>query len=313
MSSPASKTPLVLLVGFLGAGKTTLLRRLIGEARTQWLTPHVILNDYANAQVDADALRTELASVIPITGSCVCCSSQYELLAALAQHKHQPRGVFLVETNGTTDAASLLTMLAASVRLEGFSAPVQYSVVDAKRWGRRWGGNHLETHQLRTASHVYLSRTDQVSKSRVQDVKGAVADVNPAAELLLPDAFIRQMVQVGTGAVSAAAFGGEVQTPAAHQAHHFAALSLPIEGPVPKAAFLAFLNALPRQVVRAKGVVEFVEAPGERRMFQKVEDEAELSPNPLKQTSAPAVLVLVGPSLEEAALVAQLRKLTRLA
>ncbi len=311
MSVPVSQTPLVLLVGFLGAGKTTLLRRLIGEARAQWLTPHVILNDYANAQVDADDLRAELASVIPITGSCVCCSSQYELLAALAQHKHQARDVFIVETNGTTDAASLLAMLAASVRLEGFSAPVHFSVVDAKRWGRRWGGNQLETHQLRTASHVYFSRTDQVSKSRLQAVRASVANVNPAAEEVLPDAFLKQMVQVATGALAAAAALGEVPTPAEHHTHHFAALSLPIEGPVPKAAFLAFLNALPRQVVRAKGVIELVEAPGERRMFQKVEDEAELSPNPLKQTGAPAVLVLVGPRLDEGALRAQLRGLTR--
>ncbi len=47
-------TPLVLLVGFLGAGKTTYLRALIPALTAEGLQPHVIINDYQNARVDAE-------------------------------------------------------------------------------------------------------------------------------------------------------------------------------------------------------------------------------------------------------------------
>lgn len=303
-----TKTPLVLLVGFLGAGKTTLLKRLIGEARAQWLTPHVILNDFANARVDAEGLRSELSTVIPITGSCVCCSSQYELLAALAEHRHQPRDVMLIETNGTTDASALLTMLAASVRLGGFTPPVQLSVVDAKRFGRRWHGNHLEAHQVRTASHVFISRTDEARAGRVDDVKRAVVELNPGALFVSPGEFMADLTRMSTAARSTVA--AEAGGAAAHAAHHYAALSLPFAGAVDRQQFLAFMAALPRQVVRAKGIVEFVDTPGERRMFQRVEDETEVSPHAIKKQDVAPVLVLVGPSLDEASLRSELARLT---
>src|SRR5882757_10372319 len=53
-------TPLVLLVGFLGSGKTTYLRALLPALQSNGLDPHVVINDYQNAKVDA-ALLHDLA------------------------------------------------------------------------------------------------------------------------------------------------------------------------------------------------------------------------------------------------------------
>lgn len=51
--------PLILVVGFLGAGKTTFLRELLPLLEARGLEPFVIINDYANAKVDASSLRKE--------------------------------------------------------------------------------------------------------------------------------------------------------------------------------------------------------------------------------------------------------------
>ena len=48
--------PLVLLVGFLGAGKTRFLSDLIPAMHTRGLRPRIILNDFANASIDASRL-----------------------------------------------------------------------------------------------------------------------------------------------------------------------------------------------------------------------------------------------------------------
>ena len=61
--------PLILIVGFLGSGKTTYLRRLLPELRGRGIDPHVIINDYQNARVDAELLRELAVSIVPNTTS----------------------------------------------------------------------------------------------------------------------------------------------------------------------------------------------------------------------------------------------------
>jgi G3E family GTPase len=76
-------TPLVLITGFLGSGKTTRLRELLPHLIEAGVRPHVILNDYANADVDSATLRDLVPDITPITGSCVCCDSRDELFDVL--------------------------------------------------------------------------------------------------------------------------------------------------------------------------------------------------------------------------------------
>lgn len=78
---------LVLIVGFLGAGKTTFLRDLLPLLEARGLQPFVIIDDYANARVDASSLQKEGRSVAPINGNCICCES---LNIAMKEGSHEP-------------------------------------------------------------------------------------------------------------------------------------------------------------------------------------------------------------------------------
>src|SRR4029453_1206619 len=101
-------TPLVLLVAFLGSGKTTFLKALLPLLKEQCVVPRVIINDYQNAEVDAEQLAALVDRVEAISGSCVCCSSRDDLVRALEGFEHgESRGV-IVETKRTTVSENTL-------------------------------------------------------------------------------------------------------------------------------------------------------------------------------------------------------------
>ena len=164
-------TPLVLLVGFLGSGKTTFLKNLLPLLQRQGIEPHVVINDYQNAKVDAEQLRGLAAEISAISGDCVCCGSREELVTTLEEFEHVPGRVVLVETNGTTDSEQLIEILSLEKNLRRFSLPVQLSVIDAQRWQKRFWHNALEREQARTASHLFVSRSDTVKPARITEVE----------------------------------------------------------------------------------------------------------------------------------------------
>ncbi len=168
-------TPLVLLVGFLGAGKTTYLRALIPALTAEGLQPHVIINDYQNARVDAELLRELTDTVVSISGSCVCCGSRDELMTSLTAFEPGPGRVVVVETNGTTDAEALVELLSLEPTLGSLTQPIQVSVIDTKRWQKRFWHNSLELEQTRTAGYVWLSRWEDVDSKRREAVGASLS------------------------------------------------------------------------------------------------------------------------------------------
>ncbi len=77
---------------------------------------------------------------------------------------------------------------------------------------------------------------------------------------------------------------------------------------VGRAAFEAWLKALPGSVLRAKGVVELAEEPGRTHVFQRVESESMLIPLGGGKRLTP-VAVLIGCGTPEDAVRASLAAL----
>ena len=122
---------IIVIVGFLGSGKTTLLKKLVNQFVHSYWNPFVILNDYQNAQVDAQYFLAQLDSryVGAISGSCICCSGVNELRQEINRIPKREKGITFVEANGTTDACTLMGFLGVGIK-EQFLPPIQVSVVD---------------------------------------------------------------------------------------------------------------------------------------------------------------------------------------
>src|SRR5690348_17294309 len=113
-----SPIPVTIVTGFLGAGKSTLIETWLGEL------PHdetaVIVNERGEVGIDGELLAPRAARLREITGGCVCCSSQAELLSALAElGETDPRpGRILVETSGAASPAGVIRALGARATRE---------------------------------------------------------------------------------------------------------------------------------------------------------------------------------------------------
>lgn len=325
-------TPLVLFVGFLGSGKTTFLKNLLPQLRTRGLEPCVIINDYQNAKVDAEQLRDLAAEIGAISGDCVCCGSKDELLSALEKFEHGPNRIVLIETNGTTDSEQLIEMLSLEPELKKFTPPIQLSVVDGQRWQKRFWHNSLEREQARTASHIFISRTDTVPAARVADVEKSLADHHVRGRRVTLEGFAEELVTLQRESIAA----GERSTEHHHECgcghdhdhdhhhhhehehhhhnhseHHFASMELDLPPLVASKSFSQMLENLPDEVIRAKGIVRFKETPDEYFIFQKVDrsDTPQFFPAGKTPRVNTPLILFIGPDLPEEKLRVALQSL----
>lgn len=292
---------LVLLTGFLGAGKTTFLQNLVMELKARELVPHVILNDYGNADVDATAIRRLTMNVRAISGSCVCCDSRDELFETLERRPAGERDVVVVETNGTTDPLPLLDALACDRRTRPFRVK-QVALVDALRWGKRWRHNALERQQVITASHLHISYRDLALPGCFEETFTAIRKINPRVRLTDAAALVAEIETALSQReipVLPPMFPAEVEVKSppsmlglklpspkkfSHDmAHSFSSAQLAIPPVVDETALKDWLKSLPPEVLRVKGVTQLVGNTSDLCCFQRVEDKAEIKLFPLPE------------------------------
>ncbi|WP_310571277.1 GTP-binding protein [Gemmatimonas sp.] len=298
--------PLVLMAGFLGAGKTRFLTTLIPQLLERGVRVRIVLNDFENATIDAARLGALEALVTPLNGECVCCGSLRELLDTLQAVPHDPGSVMLIEANGATETDELLGYLTTDTTLTHFTLPLQLTVIDAARWQKRWWNNGLEAAQTTTATHVHLNWTDKLSTTRRDAVHAGVAAVNARAAFTTPQEFaatLQSLAESVRGTVRRDPQG--VATAHRHRqghTHPFGSVALPLPRLVERARFLAFVQALPAAVVRAKGLVRFADQPADMFVWNRVPGRKKVQldeSSPHADAEATALFIGVGMSLDD--------------
>jgi G3E family GTPase len=299
-----TRTPLIVIVGFLGAGKTTFLQNLVPALGAEGLSPSLLINDYQNARIDAERFRGVIDEVTALNGDCVCCGSRDELLAALEQFEHGTGRVLLLETNGTTDSEQLLETLAFNKDLKRFTPPIQLSIIDGQRWQRRFWHNAVEREQVGTATHLFISRTDIIAPERLASVEKSLDSLGIDAPVTDPGSFAKEIASLPDTLQSPRSHkphshSHETEHHHHHAKHHFASCEIPLPAFVEKQAFEEFLNSLPEEVLRAKGLVIFREDPGEFQIFQKVGHDGPVHFFPIGQHPLikEPVALFIGPQL----------------
>jgi G3E family GTPase len=323
--------PLVLIVGFLGAGKTTLLRDLLPLLEARGLDPFVIINDYANARVDASSLLKEGRIVKPINGNCICCDSVIELMNTLLEIPLSEKRIVLIEANGTTDPTSLIEHLLVNPLLrQRFDPLLQVAVVDLLRWQKRHRHNDLERLQVETASHLLLTRQYSASEERIATVREDIEWLNPKAREIHLESFADELQQLAFQSRTCVTSDdssshnlekcqdhkhhdehghedehdhhGHSHKDSRHQlSHAFVGLEIDLPDPIKAAHLQRWLMSLPSDVLRVKGVVRLVEEPDCWYQFQRLEEfhgDAALFKLPQKPI-VPACAVLIGVKLDE--------------
>ena len=317
--------PLVLLAGFLGAGKTRFLTEVIPQLNNAGVRVRVILNDFENANIDAERLSALNALITPLNGECVCCTTLPELMDTLDAVPADPGSVLLIEANGATDAVELIANLTTDRRMSHFTPPLQVTVIDAARWQKRWWHNELERSQTSTATQVFLNWTHKLSAEKLKAVETSILVITPRAEFTTPAGFastlvaltekVRDTPQRRTTLPTATVARDSLHDHHHHHgAHPFASIALSLPTMVEREPFLTFVRSLPDEVVRAKGLVRFEDEPDAMYVWNRLPNRLRVQldrvyPHESAQPSA----LFIGVEMPVASLAARISAMTKAA
>ncbi len=173
--------PVTVITGFLGAGKSTLVQAWLQELPAGEVA--VIVNERGEVGIDGELLATHVARLREITGACVCCAGQAELVRALddfSRTEPQPRRI-IVETSGAASPAGVLGGLAALRKHKRLSLDGVVTVVDATRVETALAFD-VGIEQLGFADVVVMSHAEQVaSHEAFATLQGRLKRHAPAA------------------------------------------------------------------------------------------------------------------------------------
>jgi G3E family GTPase len=173
-------TRVTIVTGSLGAGKTTLLNHwLLSFNRGDAV---VIVNEFGDIGVDGELLAERAREVIELTGGCVCCTTQADLVRALLEFSTRvppPARVF-VETSGAASPASVVRTVTRGPVARRMTLDGVITVVDATHI-QRIEKSLLCAEQVSFADVLVLSRTEICTPETLEHAEQVLSQCNPAA------------------------------------------------------------------------------------------------------------------------------------
>ncbi len=307
--SADGRIPVTVVTGFLGAGKTTLVNRwLAGVLRGDVA---VIVNEHGAVGIDGELLAARAQVLVEITGGCVCCTTQAELvraLDALAAGGAPPRRV-LIETSGAASPAGVLLAIARGGKNDAFALDGVVCVADPTRL-EALSEHDLAYEQLGYADIVVLSRADACTAQQLAQAMALLAPRNGAAlfveaaggEIRSPKvASLDDLLDLRR-----ADFASSREVAPSPTSHVYESVSLTLDGNVDGERFADFVASdlanIAGRLFRTKGILG-VAGVEERMIVQGVADAVDVTFGAAwgacRRTSR---LVVVGFGLDRAAL-----------
>jgi Ni2+-binding GTPase involved in maturation of urease and hydrogenase len=187
-----SKKPLMFFVGgFLGAGKTTAIQALARKFAEQGMKAAAITNDQATGLVDTLFLAHAGIPAEEVAGSCFCCN--FNGLAKAIQHSISTAApdVILAEPVGSCTDIVATVIRPMRVLMKDLVDVLAYSVlVEPDRWvemaeqGAPWSMKYLFDKQLQEADFIVITKLDELSNERAQELLQEVTRQNPGSQVV---------------------------------------------------------------------------------------------------------------------------------
>lgn len=182
----ADRVKVTILSGFLGAGKTTLLNHIIRQNQDRKIA--ILVNDFGKINIDNDLIESREEFKLNLTGGCICCTIQKDLLSSvinLMKQEEKPE-YLIVECSGAADPSQVLSTLSYSVLKFHLYVDGLITVVDSNQFLDIKNNEHkaLAEHQMKAANLLILNKTDCIDEQKLDTVKQFVRKISPDAVML---------------------------------------------------------------------------------------------------------------------------------
>ncbi len=302
--------PVTIIGGYLGAGKTTLLNRILRANDGHRIA--VLVNDFGEVNIDASLIENRDGRTIGLANGCVCCSIADDLGGALDRVAALSPAVehVYIETSGVADPArvSAYAQTWPGYRLAGVLVLANVTRVRQQAVDKYIGATVVR--QLRGADRIALSHTDLLpqASSTAAEVAQWLRTIAPHARMIPLDTELSLhalVVEPEPGRADLYSLDAD-----AHWHEHggdVQAITFERREPIDLARLGHLLDALPPEVVRAKGFVYSADAPETTLLLQLAGGAWTLKPVSAS-VQAPAATTLVFQVVGGSAHVKRLRE-----
>jgi G3E family GTPase len=272
------RTPITLITGPLGSGKTTLLRHILATRRAKIA---IVMNEFGEIAIDTKVIEGKNVRIAELGGGCVCCSLLGEFEAAVTEIiKNVAPEIIVVETTGLAEPEALVFNIQEALsqcRLDGV-----ISVIDADMLVRFPELGHTTRLQIEGADIMLLNKIDLVDAKQIETLETKLREINRTATIVRTERCrIDPELLFGIGRER------NIAPPRHEHQPEFESFAFSSDETFSRDCFERFADALPANVIRAKG---FVRLPDGAQLFNYVAGRWELEPFEADRTE----LVFIG-------------------
>jgi G3E family GTPase len=300
------RLPVTIVTGFLGSGKTTFVNHILADRNGPRTA--VMVNEIGDIAIDNDLIVGAGDDMVELANGCICCSINNDLVDAIFRvlRRRPPVDRVIVETTGLADPLPIVLTFLRSEFRDAMRLDAVVALADAESFSLDRFDAKAAQNQLRYADFVLLNKCDLVASKRAAAVEAKIRMVSKSAKILRTvQAAVPLHLVLGTGiSRSSPQSGAEVHDQEHIEADGFEAVSFASEHAFAADRFQDFLEQLPGDVFRAKGVLA-IEGSERRHLFHLSGRRFTLDKAP-EQLGGLNRLVLIGRNLDAALLHAQL-------
>lgn len=305
--------PTTVFSGFLGSGKTTIISHLVDELQTQGKQAVYIKNEIGSENVDGVLMEGKHIQTKELLNGCICCTLVGPFISAIDEivTRFTPDRI-IIEASGAADPAAIALMIDSSPKLarDGVIA-----VIDVVNFSGYKDISQTARNQALFTDLIVFNKIELADLAQKQAVVGYVRELNTHAPI----------VEAPLGKISSnLIFGADPQelnhllktfrheqsgaesSTHTHHAHadHLTtdginSVAIPIPRPTTTEAITNYLQTLPKNVFRVKGILELTD--GSQVLVNKVGSRTQVTPLSKEHanTTTDQLLVLIGFYLED--------------
>lgn len=181
---PKQGMPVTIITGFLGSGKTTLLNQILKNR--QDLKVAVLVNEFGDIDIDSQLLVSIDEDMVQLSNGCICCTINENLVDAVYKvlEREEPIDYLVIETTGIADPLPImLTFLGTELwdltRLDSI-----LTLVDVETFTPDHFDSDAALNQIIYGDILLLNKTDLVPVEQVDELEQYIHTVKQGARVI---------------------------------------------------------------------------------------------------------------------------------